>query len=227
MVDTFDLRNIGLIDDYKKDISYIRRTIKTIAQQLGIREKYGFKNYQLVDDEKKLINQVIEEVIADIKEYNITCLIIDYKIMIETVKMEGTDILKAIQGCVPKFPLVILTGVVDESKEKDFVDADKVYTKKEFFKLEEYSKEKVGNIFDSMRKYVKQRDILSGKMREYQEKIDTDALNVEMLREIDQVERRLGEFTPVESLQNDLILDEDRLKTIVELIDKANRMCDE
>ena len=63
------------IKNHKKDISYIRRTIKTIAQQLGIREKYGFKNYQLVDDEKKLINQVIEEVIADIKEYNITFIV--------------------------------------------------------------------------------------------------------------------------------------------------------
>lgn len=227
MASTLDLRNIGLIDDDEKDIRYIRRTIKIIAQQLGIREKYSFKNYQLVDDEKKLINQVIEEVITDIKDYNITCLIIDYKIMIETVKMEGTDILQAIQECVPKFPVIILTGVVDESKEKDFVDADKVYTKKEFFKMEEYSKEKVGNIFDSMRKYVKQRDVLSGKMREYQEKIDTDALSVEMLRDIDCIEQKLGEFMPVESLQTDLILDEERLKDIVKLIDKANRMCDE
>lgn len=227
MASTLDLRNIGLIDDYEKDIRYIRRTIKIIAQQLGIREKYSFKNYKLVGDEKKLINQVIEEVITDIKDYNITCLIIDYKIMIETVKMEGTDILQAIQECVPKFPVIILTGVVDESKEKDFVDADKVYTKKDFFKMEEYSKEKVGNIFDSMRKYVKQRDVLSGKMREYQEKIDTDALSVEMLRDIDCIEQKLGEFMPVESLQTDLILDEERLKDIVKLIDKANHMCDE
>ena len=52
----------------------------------------------------------------------------------------------------------MLTEVVSESTEPEFIDADKVYKKKEFYKLEsEYSKEKVFNIFDSMRKYSAQR----------------------------------------------------------------------
>ena len=42
----------------------------------------------------------------------------------------------------------MLSNVPNECYEKEFIDADKVYSKKEFFKLEQdYSIEKVRNIF--------------------------------------------------------------------------------
>lgn len=47
---------------------------------------------------------------------------------------------------------------MEDSIKPEFVDADKVYKKRDFFKLEEeYSKEKVTHIFDSMKKYVNRK----------------------------------------------------------------------
>ena len=149
---------IGLIDDEESQLKTIRRTIKTNARG---DEKYDFKAYLISDNATDFVEKVFEEVINDIRELKLSSLIVDYKIIVKTSKIKGTDIFKKIKEEVPKFPVIILTEVVEESTEPDFVDADKVYKKKDFYKIEsEYSKEKVFNIFDSMRKYIGQRDKL-------------------------------------------------------------------
>ena len=62
----------------------------------------------------------------------LSSLIVDYKIIVKTYKIKGTEIFKKIKEEVPKFPVIILTEVVEESTEPDFVDADKVYKEKRF-----------------------------------------------------------------------------------------------
>ncbi|NFG38423.1 hypothetical protein FDB30_16370 [Clostridium botulinum] len=213
---------IGLIDDEQAQLKSIRRTIKTNAPQ---NVQYDFKNYSLSNESSKLVDEVFDEIIKDIKNKQIACLIIDYKIMVRTTKVKGTDIFGMVKKAVPRFPIIILTDVIEESIEPDFIDADKVYRKSEFFKLlEEYSKEKTLNIFDSMKKYIGKRDSLQLTLTDLQKKMVEGNSIEENLDEVLKVENELDDFCPIEQTQIDKVFDTDKVKKIVELIEKANNL---
>lgn len=215
---------IGIIDDEIKQVATIKRTIKTNAPQ---DEKYDFKAYELPEDSGQLVDCVYTEVMDDIVMQKISCLIIDYKIMVRTTKIKGTDIFGKIKERVPKFPVIILTERVNESIEPIFIDADKVYSKTDFFKLrDDYSKEKVRNIFDSMRKYTDQKDSLQLRLSESKRKLSNNSGVEEGIREVLQIESILDDFIPTNQTQIDKVFDEQKAKSIVELIEKANSMLD-
>ena len=213
---------IGLIDDEESQLSKIRRTIKTNAKK---EEQYDFKSYLISDKASDVVSDVFEEVIDDIKNMKLS-LIVDYKIIVKTYKIKGTEIFKKIKEEVPKFPVIILTEVVEESTEPDFVDADKVYKKKDFYKIEgEYSKEKVFNIFDSMRKYVGQRDKLQLTIDDLKQQLAKGSLrHEEVVGNILALESQLDDFVPTEQSQIDKVFDEQKAKEIVALIEKANAL---
>ncbi len=213
---------IGLIDDEESQLKTIRRTIKTNARG---DEKYDFKAYLISDNATDFVEKVFEEVINDIRELKLSSLIVDYKIIVKTSKIKGTDIFKKIKEEVPKFPVIILTEVVEESTEPDFVDADKVYKKKDFYKIEsEYSKEKVFNIFDSMRKYIGQRDKLQLTIDDLKQKLSKGSLGREVIGNILALESQLDDFVPTDQSQIDKVFDEKKAKEIVALIEKANEL---
>jgi hypothetical protein len=213
---------IGLIDDEESQLKTIRRTIKTNARG---DEKYDFKAYLISDNAADFVEKVFEEVINDIRELKLSSLIVDYKIIVKTSKIKGTDIFKKIKEEVPKFPVIILTEVVEESTEPDFVDADKVYKKKDFYKIEsEYSKEKVFNIFDSMRKYIDQRDKLQLTIDDLKKKLSKGSLGREVIGNILALESQLDDFIPTDQSQIDKVFDEKKVKEIVALIEKANEL---
>lgn len=213
---------IGLIDDEPSQLKTIRRTIKTNAPQ---NIEYDFKNYTLSEESSKLVDEVFENVLSDIKNQFIACLIIDYKIMVKTTKIEGTDILGRIKEVVPKFPVIMLTDVVEESIEPDFIDADKVYKKRDFFKIEEiYSKEKTLNIFDSMKKYIKQRDALQLTLHNLQQKMIKGTSIEENIGAVLKIENELDDYFPLNQTQIDKVFDVSKAKEIVNLIEKAKDM---
>lgn len=213
--------SIGLIDDEESQLKAMRRTIKTNAPQSV---EYDFKSYSLSQESGKLVEEVFQNVMQDIVNEEIACLIIDYKIMVKTTKVKGTDIFRKIKEVVPKFPIILLTEVVEESIEPDFVDADKVYKKREFFKLEEeYSKDKVYNIFDSMRKYVAQRDSLKLTLISLKDRL-VKGNETDKIKEVLKVENEIANFLPIDQTQIDRMFDEDKAKRIVELIEKANNL---
>lgn len=213
--------SIGLIDDEESQLKAMRRTIKTNAPRSV---EYDFKSYSLSQESGKLVEEVFQNVMRDIINEEIACLIIDYKIMVKTTKVKGTDIFRKIKEVVPKFPIILLTEVVEESIEPDFVDADKVYKKREFFKLEEeYSKDKVYNIFDSMRKYVAQRDSLKLTLISLKDRL-VKGNETDKLKEVLKVENEIANFLPIDQTQIDRIFDEDKAKRIVALIEKANNL---
>lgn len=214
---------IGLIDDEESQLSKIRRTIKTNAKK---DEQYDFKSYLISDKASDVVSDVFEEVIDDIKNLKLSSLIVDYKIIVKTYKIKGTEIFKKIKEEVPKFPVIILTEVVEESTEPDFIDADKVYKKKDFYKIEgEYSKEKVFNIFDSMRKYVGQRDKLQLTIDDLKQQLAKGSLrHEEVVGNILALESQLDDFVPTEQSQIDKVFDEQKAKEIVALIEKANAL---
>ncbi|SHM36023.1 hypothetical protein SAMN02746066_01672 [Anaerosporobacter mobilis DSM 15930] len=212
---------IGLIDDEESQLKAMRRTIKINAPRSV---EYDFKSYSLSKESGKLVDEVFRDVMHDIVNEEIGCLIIDYKIMVRTTKIQGTEIFRKIKEVVPKFPIIILTEVVEESIEPDFIDADKVYRKRDFFKLEEeYSKDKVHNIFDSMRKYVSQRDSLKLTLFDLKEKL-AKGNESDMIKEVLKVESEIADFLPSDQSQIDRVFDEGKVKKIVELIEKANNM---
>ena len=214
---------IGLIDDEESQLSKIRRTIKTNAKK---EEQYDFKSYLISDKASYGVPDVFEEVIDHIKNMKLSSLIVDYKIIVKTYKIKGTEIFKKIKEEVPKFPVIILTEVVEESTEPDFVDADKVYKKKDFYKIEgEYSKEKVFNIFDSMRKYVGQRDKLQLTIDDLKQQLAKGSLrHEEVVGNILALESQLDDFVPTEQSQIDKVFDEQKAKEIVALIEQANAL---
>lgn len=213
---------IGLIDDEENQLKTIRRTIKTNA---GNDEKYDFKTYLISDNATDFVEKVFEDVINDIREMKLSSLIVDCKLIVKTSKIKGTDIFKKIKDEVPKFPVIILTEVVEESTEPDFVDADKVYKKKDFYKIEsEYSKEKVFNIFDSMRKYIGQRDKLQLTIDDLKQRLSKGSLGREAIGNILALESQLDDFVPTEQSQIDKVFDEKKAKEIVALIEKANEL---
>lgn len=211
---------IGLIDDEESQLKKIRRTIKTNAKT---NEQYDFKSYLISDNASDVVSEVFEQVISDIKDSKLSSLIVDYKIIVKTSKIKGTDIFKRIKEEVPKFPIIILTEVVEESTEPEFIDADKVYKKKDFYKIEsEYSKEKVFNIFDSMRKYDGQRDKLQLTIEDLKQKLTNGSRGREVVGDILALESQLDDFVPTDQTQIDKIFDKDKAKEIVALIEKAN-----
>lgn len=211
---------IGLIDDEETQLKKIRRTIKTNASQ---REQYDFKTYLIPDNATDVVLDVFDQVMNDIKNAKLSSLIVDYKIMVKTSKVKGTDIFKLIKERVPQFPVIILTEVVEESTEPSFVDADKVYKKKDFYKLEsEYSREKVSNIFDAIKKYIDQRDKLQLNIEELKQKLTAGGRSPEVIGEILSLESMLDDFIPTDQSQIDKLFDERKVKEIVALIERAN-----
>ncbi|MEA5025954.1 hypothetical protein SDC9_24663 [bioreactor metagenome] len=211
---------IGLIDEEDSHLGNIRRIL---LLNLPAGNTIDFKVYPLEGQSDILPKRVTDEVLYDIVQGNICSLIIDYKIMIHSALVEGTDIYKAIIDVVPKFPVVILTDVPSNCYEKSFVDADKVYWKKEFFKIEEgYSKEKAENIFRNMEHYVKQRAELLAKLEDHQERMTTEGFSLELYKEILNTEKSLDEFSPQGQTQIDKAISIDDFKEIVELLEKAD-----
>lgn len=212
---------IGLIDDEDEQLKAIRRTIKTNADK---NEFFDFKTYELANDSKNLIDDIFKTVMTDIENETISSLIIDFKIMVKATKVKGSDIFIKIKDVVPYFPIIILTEVVEESKESDFIDSDKVYRKKDFFKLEtDYSKEKVKNIFDSIKKYTSQRDKLSVSLKE-KKRIMIENMTSETIQPVLDVENKLKNYIPVRNTEIDAVFDKSKIKEIVDLIDKANEL---
>lgn len=80
--------------------------------------------------------------------------------------------------------------------QKEFVDADKVYSKGQFFKLEEnYSKEKTLNIFRNMDNYMAQRAKLSTKLANHLSLLETQGYSVQTLKDIIETEKLLDDFS--------------------------------
>lgn len=213
---------IGLIDDEESQIRAIRRTIKTNALP---ETPFEFKSYLVPGNADDLVDKMSDEVMDDIIEQKISSLVVDCKIIVEKSKVQGTDIFYKIKNEVPKFPVIILTEVVAESTQPVFMDADKVYRKRDFFKIEgEYSKEKVSNIFDSMKKYVEQRDKIELSIHDLKQKLVKGDVGREAVSRILSLESQLDEFVPTDQTQIDKVFNEDKAKKIVDLIERANKL---
>ena len=149
-------------------------------------------------------------------------MIVDYRIIVESTYVEGTEIFNKISSLVSKFPTIILTNVPDDCY-KPFIDADKVYSKRAFFKVDEnYSQEKTRNIFRNIENYKSQREQLSATLGEQLLKLETQGYSLETYQSIISLEKALDAYLPQgqSTVEKDLSITE--LKDAVDLLKEAN-----
>lgn len=214
--------HIGIIDEDIDEIAYIERTIIINRPDDIGEDQIEFYAYPLTDSADTLSERISDSAISDVIAGKIDALIIDYKIIVKEALVEGAEIFKSLSAEIPKFPTVILTNVPEACYGKEFVDADKVYAKRSFFKVEgSYSKEKTLNIFRNMDNYRSQRAMLSTQLNEQLDKLTVKGYSVETIQNIVEIEKSLDDFCPQQQTIVEKSLNISELKNAVDLIQEA------
>lgn len=217
---------IGIIDDDENEINSIQRTIITIIKRNNIdADNIEFKIYDLNSEAGKLTENLINQVIGDISEFEISLLIIDHKIMVNSNELlNGSDIFEQIRKVAPDFPTIIMTNVVEDSMKNNYVDADKVYAKSEFFKIQEYAKEKTENILRNIKRYESLRNSTQQELEELKSELVKDTENQEIVNKIVEKEKELDKYLPIQQSYLEEAINLEELKEILKLIEDANKM---
>lgn len=213
---------IGIIDEDQDEIQDIKRTILINKPESISEDLIQFVDYPLPKNASVLSDEVTNSVLRDIVNGKIHLLIVDYRIIVESTYVEGTEIFNRISSLVSKFPTIILTNVPDDCY-KPFIDADKVYSKRSFFKVDEnYSQEKTRNIFRNIENYKSQREQLSATLGEQLLKLETQGYSLETYQSIISLEKALDAYLPQgqSTVEKDLSITE--LKDAVDLLKEAN-----
>ena len=213
---------IGIIDEDQDEIQDIKRTILINKPESISEDLIQFVDYPLPKNASVLSDEVTNSVLRDIVNGKIHLLIVDYRIIVESTYVEGTEIFNRISSLVSKFPTIILTNVPDDCY-KPFIDADKVYSKRSFFKVDEnYSQEKTRNIFRNIENYKSQRERLSATLGEQLLKLETQGYSLETYQSIISLEKALDAYLPQgqSTVEKDLSITE--LKDAVDLLKEAN-----
>lgn len=217
---------IGIIDEEQKQLRDIRRTVK--INMPSDEQEPKFHEYELSGNADTLPLEVSQRVVADILKGSIDGLIIDYKIMIKTASVEGTDIYKIIHDHAPEFPIVILTDWPNECYKKDFIDADKVYEKCKFFKVDEdYSKSKVFNLFQNMKRYKNVRNGLELEHMTLQSRLEQEGSAADLIDELVKTETKLSDYKPLELTQFEKAYDPIKIKETIELLKEVDSLLEE
>ena len=213
---------IGIVEDDENQVRDIRRTIKTNMPN-GCVCDLEFKMYDISKSE----NNVILEIINDIKNHEIVFLIVDFKLLSDQYNVNGVNIIESIKKEAREFPMVILTQRRRECNEQTDMDPDKIYDKLPFFKCEEeYSKEAVEKIFKNILRYSSKTIKLETRIQQLKDKREkTD--DVETIEELIKLESELDEFYPTEESEINKVFDASALKEIVKLIEKASGLLEE
>lgn len=216
---------IVLIDDDQNEYAKIRRTIKENAP-----EKFSFENGDYSFEEFNLElystqSEIVQKLISLIKDKDVSLILIDYKLLTGNNLFEGNKIFADICKTVSKFPIIILTERLNESLEGFLVDADKIYEKSEFFKLEsDYAKEKVSNLFYNMESYAKNLIELERNLKLLIEEMQNNSMAEEIIAKINSAESELAKYTPLDHCQAEDLYNSEDLKEVINLLSKANKL---
>lgn len=213
---------IGIIDDDEFEVDSIERSIIVNLPKDIIEENVDFLVYSLDDNDRDLVDTLAQQVIDDAANEKVSALLIDYKLVVNQQNIEGSEIFGKINKRIPKFPIIMLTNVAEGCYQKDCIDADKVYDKRGFFKIEEqYSKEKITHLFLNIKKYKQMRSKLSVNLKQEMEKMVQNNYNSNSLQKVMDVETQLNDYIPSEENNVEKALKISELKEIVSLIEKA------
>lgn len=212
---------IGIIDEDQNEILDIKRTIFANKPECVKEDYIQFVDYHLPSVAETLLSEMTKTVAKDISNGKIHLLIVDYKIIVESTCIEGTEIFKGISALVPKFPTIILTNVPEDCY-KPFIDADKVYSKRSFFKIENsYSKEKTLNIFRNIDNYKNQCAELMANLSEQRINLEREGYSQPVYEYVISLENKLGDYLPQEHTVVEQSMDLSDLRDAVELLKEA------
>ena len=214
---------IGIIDDDKNEIDSIRRTIITIIKRYNLDvDELKFKIYDLNSDVGKLTANLIKVIIDDILKFEISILIIDHKIVVNSNEIfNGSE---QIRKEAPDFPTIIMTNVVEDSMKNNYVDPDKVYAKSEFFKIEEYAKEKTENMLKNVKRYNELRSTTQEELDELKSELAKNTENQDIVNKIVEKEKELDKYLPMQRSYLEEVINIEELKQILKLIEDAKKL---
>ena len=219
---------IGIIDEDPKDVDAIKRTILENKPDGVDENEIAFSDYNAIMESPGAMEKMIQKALCEITEAAIQLLIVDYKIIVSSSLIEGSEIFRRLDEVVPKFPIIILSNVPDVCYEKNFIDADKIYEKGQFFKIEEkYSKEKTLNLFRNMDHYREQKAELSLKYKLCLSALEENGYSEQTLQELVKVEKLLDDFCPMQLSVMEKQLNVEELQDAVDLIAKAKKLLGE
>lgn len=213
---------IGIIDDDEHETVDIERSIIVNLPEDIREESVDFFVYSLDDRNCDLVDSLVQQVIDDVANRKVNALFIDYKLVVNQQNIYGSEIFQGINKTIPKFPVIMLTNLADGCYTKDYIDADKVYDKRYFFKIEEhYSKEKINHLFLNIKKYNKLRSELTVNLSLEIENLAQNGYNSTGLQNITDIETQLDDYLPIGKTTVEKALNVSKLKEIVSLIEKA------
>ena len=214
---------IGIIDEDKADVDNIIRTIMLNKPEDIEEAQIQFTPFQ-TDILSNAFDESIQRFLSEIEEMKITGLIIDYKIMENSVCIKGTEILNRLEDVVAKFPLIILSNLPNDCYH-ELVDADKVYSKQLFFKIEEqYSHEKTLNIFRNMDHYLEMRSKLKLQYLQSIERMKHEGTTAQVIAAIVETEKKLADYLPQHQTESEKMLDIADLKNAIQLLREADEL---
>ena len=217
---------IGIIDDDKNEINSIQRTIITIIKRYNLEANdLKFKIYDLNTENGKLTENLIKVIIDDILKFEISILIIDHKIVVNSNEIfNGSDIFEQIRRDAPDFPTIIMTNVVEDSMKNNYVDPDKVYAKSEFFKIREYAKEKTENMLKNVKRYSELINTTQEELDELRIELAKNTENQDIVNRIVEKEKELDKYLPIQRSYLEEVINIEELKEILKLIEDAKKL---
>lgn len=187
-----------------------------------------FKTYDISSMDGEILNKLSNSLIEEINSRSIHYIIIDYKMLSERNNISGVDIVNHLRKIVKEFPMVILTQRSAECIDNTDMDPDKIYDKQHFLKCEsDYSKNAVLKIFKNIERYSSHTDTLTQKIVQLKKERIDDSNNIEILKELIELESELDEYMPIEQSEINKVFDSNSLKEIVSLIEQANKLLGE
>lgn len=214
---------IGIIDDDMYEIIDIERSIIFNLPEGINEEDVDFLVYSFDEGNNDLVDSLVQQVIADAANEKVNALLIDYKLVVNQQNIYGSKVFQGINKTIPKFPIIMLTNLADGCYTKDYIDADKVYDKRYFFKIEEhYSKEKINHLFLNIKKYNKLRSELYVNLNLEIENLAQNGYDSRTLQNITDIEVQLDDYVPIGKTSVEKALNISELKEIVSLIERAN-----
>ena len=190
---------IGIIDDNLFEVDDIQATIYTVwTKHNDAPNEVDFKHYEL-SSSPSFKDELLKELLYDIKNSIIQSLIIDYKLDSLRTVLEGKDIVDFLRDQVPFFPVIILTNAPQGSKAEEKIDPDKVYDKRSFFDLNSTkSYEMAFNIFLNIKRYINRRNELEQNLAAALNELTTRAgadVDISLISQISKIEEELSDYT--------------------------------
>lgn len=206
---------IGIIDDVAGQRADIQ---VAVLDNITDGTSVVFKEYELNSRSKEdLFKEIQEDISAD----QIHALIVDYKLDTTKDVIEGWEIIEFMHEEIPEFPVVILTNAPDEGLKSPHTDADKVYAKKEFLKVDSAEcAVMVGKILLNMKKYVSRRASLEAELTANLMRLEQNGSDLDAMEKVMEIENDLGRYKMIYQTVVDKSMDMDDLKEAFEQLKK-------